>query len=382
MTPLETTGIYIHIPFCIKKCPYCSFTSFTPEKIPEEEYISTILKEIKTRYSEAESRDAGTVYFGGGTPSLISPAGISAILSAIAGKFRLTNPEITIEANPGTVDLDKLRGYRNAGVNRISIGVQSFNDRLVLNLGRSHSSKEALNAFESARTAGFDNIGIDLIHSISGESLQDWENDLKKAVLLHPEHISAYNLTIEEGTPFHHSQEKGLLYLPQEEEQTEMLLTTIEILCSAGYEHYEVSNYAMPGFRSQHNQIYWNGGDYLGIGVSAHSYIRKGWGIRRANSSNLTEYLNLINNKGTAVVDEEILSKEKAMGEAVFLGLRMMEGIVLNDFESRFGTGIETAFTNAVEELRTEGFLIYDKDNLKLTRKGLLFYNDVAIRFV
>ena len=341
-----------------------------------------MLKEIKTRCRETDIPDIGTVYFGGGTPSLISPGGISAILSAIAENFKLTNPETTIEVNPGTVDLEKLKGYRNAGITRLSIGVQSFNDRLLVNLGRSHSRKDALNTLESAGKAGFDNTGIDLIHSIEGESLQDWEDDLKEAVSLHPEHISAYNLTIEEGTPFHHSQEKGLLYLPQEEEQTEMLLTTIEILCSAGYEHYEVSNYAMPGFRSQHNQIYWNGGDYLGIGVSAHSYIRKGWGIRRANSSNLTEYLNLINNKETAVVDEEILSKEKAMGEAVFLGLRMMEGIVLNDFESRFGTGIETAFTNAVEELRTEGFLIYDKDNLKLTRKGLLFYNDVAIRFV
>jgi len=379
---LETAGIYIHIPFCISKCPYCSFTSFTSEKIPEKEYINAILKEIETRCRETDIPDIGTVYFGGGTPSLISPGGISAILSAIAENFKLTNPETTIEVNPGTVDLEKLKGYRNAGITRLSIGVQSFNDRLLVNLGRSHNSKEALNALESAGKAGFDNTGIDLIHSIEGESLQDWKDDLKEAVSLHPEHISAYNLTIEEGTPFHHSQEKGLLYLPQEEEQTEMLLTTIEILCSAGYEHYEVSNYAMPGFRSQHNQIYWNGGDYLGIGVSAHSYIRKGWGIRRANSSNLTEYLNLINNKGTAVVDEEILSKEKAMGEAVFLGLRMMEGIVLNDFESRFGTGIETAFTNAVEELRTEGFLIYDKDNLKLTRKGLLFYNDVAIRFV
>ena len=379
---METAGIYIHIPFCIRKCPYCSFTSFTSEKIPEKEYINAILKEIETRCRETDIPDIGTVYFGGGTPSLISPGGISAILSAIAENFKLTNPETTIEVNPGTVDLEKLKGYRNAGITRLSIGVQSFNDRLLVNLGRSHSRKDALNTLESAGKAGFDNTGIDLIHSIEGESLQDWEDDLKEAVSLHPEHISAYNLTIEEGTPFHHSQEKGLLYLPQEEEQTEMLLTTIEILCSAGYEHYEVSNYAMPGFRSQHNQIYWNGGDYLGIGVSAHSYIRKGWGIRRANSSNLTEYLNLINNKGTAVVDEEILSKEKAMGEAVFLGLRMMEGIVLNDFESRFGTGIETAFTNAVEELRTEGFLIYDKDNLKLTRKGLLFYNDVAIRFV
>jgi len=379
---LETTGIYIHIPFCIRKCPYCSFTSFTAEKIPEKEYLNAIVKEIETRCREIDLPDIGTIYFGGGTPSLISPGGISSILPALAEKFRLTDPEITIEANPGTIDLEKLKGYRNAGINRISIGVQSFNDRLLINLGRSHSSKEALNAFESARTAGFDNIGIDLIHSISGESLQDWENDLKKAVLLHPEHISAYNLTIEEGTPFHHSQEKGLLVLPAEEEQTDMLLAAIEILGAAGYEHYEVSNYALSGFRSRHNQIYWKGGEYLGIGVSAHSYTRKGWGIRRANSSNLTEYFNLINNKGTAVVDEEILSKEKAMGEAVFLGLRMMGGINLKDFESRFEIKIEAAYTDAIEELTTEDFLIYDNGHLKLTRKGLLFSNDVAIRFV
>src|SRR3990170_5004580 len=382
MTPLETTGIYIHIPFCIKKCPYCSFTSFTPEKIPEEEYISTILKEIKTRYSEAESRDAGTVYFGGGTPSLISPAGISAILSAIAGKFRLTNPEITIEANPGTVDLDKLRGYRNAGVNRISIGVQSFNDRLVLNLGRSHSSKEALNAFESARTAGFNNIGIDLIHSVGGESLQDWQDDLKEAVSLHPEHISAYNLTIEEGTPFHHSQEKGLLVLPAEEEQTDMLLTTVEILCTAGYEHYEVSNYALPGFRSRHNQIYWKGGDYVGFGVSAHSFYKKGWGVRMANNHDLTDYFNLINMNGSAVVEEELLTMDKAIIEAIFLGLRMMEGIDLKAFKERFGTGLEEAFPEAVRELRLEYFLAYDSEHLKLTKKGMLFSNDVALRFI
>ena len=307
---------------------------------------------------------------------------ISNICSALAEKFRLTNPEITIEANPGTIDLGKLRGYRNAGINRLSIGVQSFNDRLLINLGRSHSSKEALNAFESARTAGFDNIGIDLIHSISGESLQDWENDLKKAVLLHPEHISAYNLTIEEGTPFHHSQEKGLLVLPAEEEQTDMLLAAIEILGAAGYEHYEVSNYALSGFRSRHNQIYWKGGDYPGFGVSAHSYYKKGWGIRMANSPDLADYLNRINLNRTAVVEEDILTKEKAMGEAVFLGLRMMEGINVKDFESRFGINIEEAYSVAIEELMTEDFLIRDNDRLKLTRKGLLFYNDVAIRFI
>ena len=379
---METTGIYIHIPFCIRKCPYCSFTSFTAEKIPEKEYLNAIVKEIETRCREIDLPDIGTIYFGGGTPSLISPGGISSILPALAGKFRLTNPEITIEANPGTVDLDKLRGYRNEGVNRISIGIQSFNDRLLLNLGRSHSSKKALNAFESARTAGFNNIGIDLIHSVGGESLQDWQDDLKEAVLLHPEHISAYNLTIEEGTPFHHSQEKGLLVLPAEEEQTDMLLAAIEILGAAGYEHYEVSNYALPGFRSQHNQVYWKGGCYFGFGVSAHSYYKKGWGIRMANSPDLADYLNRINLNRTAVVEEDILTKEKAMGEAVFLGLRMMEGINVKDFESRFGINIEEAYSVAIEELMTEDFLIRDNDRLKLTRKGLLFYNDVAIRFI
>lgn len=379
---METTGIYIHIPFCISKCPYCSFTSFTPGKIPEKGYIHAILKEIEIRYHETDTPDIGTLYFGGGTPSLISPGGVSAILSAISEKFRLTNPEITMEANPGTVDLEKLKGFRDAGINRLSIGVQSFNDRLLINLGRSHNREDAINAFESARKAGFDNTGIDLIHSIEGQSLQDWKDDLKEAVSLHPEHISAYNLTIEEGTPFHHSQEKGLMVLPSEEEQTNMLIAAIEILCAAGYEHYEVSNYALPGFRSRHNQIYWKGGEYLGAGVSAHSYIRKGWGIRQANSSNLTEYLKLIKNKGTAVVDEEILSKEKAMGEAVFLGMRMMEGINVKDFEGRFGIKMEAAYTDAIEELIAEDFLVYDNNCLRLTRKGLLFSNDVAIRFV
>ena len=350
--------------------------------MPEKEYVSAILKEISSRNRETNSSDAGTIYFGGGTPSLISPGVISNILSELSKKFNLTNPEITIEANPGTVDMERLRGYKNAGINRISIGIQSFNDHLLLSLGRTHSSKEALNAFESARTAGFDNIGIDLIHSVGGESLQDWKDDLKDAVSLHPEHISAYNLTIEDGTPFHHSQEKGLLLLPSEDEQTDMLLETIEVLCTAGYEHYEVSNYALSGLRSQHNQVYWKGGDYFGFGVSAHSYFKKGWGVRMANSRDLTDYLNRINKNVTAVIEEETLTKEMAMGEAVFLGLRMIEGINVRDFESRFGINIETAYKDTIEELTTKDFLIYNNDHLKLTRKGLLFYNDVAIRFV
>lgn len=378
---MDAAGIYIHIPFCKTKCPYCSFTSITPGEIPEKEYVSSVLKEIRLRRNETELRNIGTVYFGGGTPSLISPGGISCILSAISEKFNLVKPEITIEANPGAVDKDRLRSFRYAGVNRISIGIQTFNDRLLSNLGRSHSGKEALTAFESARQAGFDNIGIDLMHSIAGESLQDWKDDLRDAMLLHPEHISPYNLTIEEGTPFHNSQEKGCLVLPPDDEQADMLLATIETLCAAGYEHYEVSNYALPGCRSRHNQIYWKGGNYIGLGVSAHSYYRKGWGVRMANSPDLTYYIDHMNNDAAAVVEEEILTRAKAMTESIFLGLRMMEGININDFESRFGIKIEEAYKDTIEELTTEGFLIHDNDHLKLTGKGLLFSNDVALRF-
>ncbi|MBI5233868.1 MAG: coproporphyrinogen III oxidase family protein, partial [Deltaproteobacteria bacterium] len=239
------------------------------------------------------------------------------------------------------------------------------------------------NAYESAREAGFENIGIDLIHSKPGETLSDWKEDLNEAVSLRPEHISAYNLTIEEETHFFHQQEKGILKLPQEEEQAEMFTLTEEILERAGYEHYEISNYALPRFRSRHNQIYWKGGEYLGLGVAAHSYRGQDWGIRTANVSSLKEYFRLISEKGNAVIEEEdILTKEKAMGEAVFLGLRMMEGIDLKDFEERFGIKIEESHPAAVKELTEQGLLNLDDQYLRLTKKGMLFLNEVSLRFI
>lgn len=398
-------GIYIHIPFCVKKCPYCDFTSFSPETIPEDEYIKALIREMEARKAEVKA-EVGTIYFGGGTPSLLSPKGVATILEGVSKNFKMPAPhpipvpqeerEITLEANPGTVDLDKLKGFRDAGVNRLSLGVQSLNDKLLSALGRIHTRKEALNAYESARRAGFQNIGIDLIHSKPGETLADWEKDLEETVSLQPEHISAYNLTIEEETHFFHLQEKGALKLPLEEAQAEMFTLTEEILEGAGYEHYEISNYALPGFRSRHNQIYWKGGEYLGLGVSAHTYIpftpalslrervkgEGGWGIRKANTSNLKEYLRLINEKGTAIAEEEMLTKEKAMGEAVFLGLRMMEGIDLKDFEERFGIGIEGAYPGVVQGLVEDGFLVLKEGHLRLTKKGILFLNEVSVRFV
>lgn len=385
-------GIYIHIPFCVKKCPYCDFTSLTPETLPEDRYIKALIREMEVRKAEVEEEvNVETVYSGGGTPSLLSPDSVKNLLIAISKEFTLKEPEITIEANPGTVDLDKLKGYRDAGVNRLSIGIQSLNDRLLSVLGRIHNRKEALNAYESARSAGFENIGIDLIHSVPGESLSDWEGDLKEAISLRPEHISAYNLTVEEETHFFHQQEKGFLGLPREEEQVAMFLETERILGDAGYEHYEVSNYALPGFRSRHNQIYWKGGEYLGLGVSAHSYISGRWSVvrgqancgrRAANTSNLEEYFRLIKEKGNAITEEEILPRKKAMGEAVFLGLRMMEGIDLSYFKDRFGIGIDAAYPDAVKDLMGDGLLESGGGHLRLTKKGILFLNDVSVRFV
>lgn len=377
-----TLGIYIHIPFCVKKCPYCDFTSFTPETLPEEEYLTAVTKEIEARKGEAGGKEVGTIYFGGGTPSLLSPTSVETILRAISNQFEVKDPEISVEANPGTVTLDKLKGYRDAGVNRLSIGVQSLNDRLLKVLGRIHTREEALKAYEAARKAGFKNIGIDLIHSKPGETLSDWGKELEEAVSLRPEHISAYSLTIEEETHFGHLHEKGILTLPPEEAQVDMFQATKEILEKAGYEHYEVSNFALPGFRSRHNQIYWRGGEYLGLGVSAHSYSKIGWGIRRGNTHDLTEYLGLVDEKGTAFVEEEILTKEKAMGEAVFLGLRILEGIKMKEFKERFGVGIEEAFANAVHDLTEKGLLEITQGHLRLTKKGLLLLNEVSVRFV
>ena len=349
---------------------------------------------MEVRGKGAETKSVETIYFGGGTPSLLSPKSIETILGAISKNFKIVPPhpqverEITLEINPGTVNLEKLKGYRDAGVNRLSIGVQSLNDTLLTTLGRIHNRQQALGAYEDAREAGFDNIGIDLIHSIPGESLSDWKRELKEVVLLGPEHISAYSLTIEEGTPFHCQLQKGLLALPSEETQVDMFLATEEILENAGYEHYEVSNYALPGFRSRHNQIYWKGGEYLGLGVSAHSYISGQWSvvsgqrIRTANSSNLEEYFRLINEKGNAVLQEEMLTKEKAMGEYLFLGLRMMEGINLKDFEERFGIEIETAYPDAVSDLTQKGLLDISQGHLRLTKQGLLLLNEVSFRFV
>jgi oxygen-independent coproporphyrinogen-3 oxidase len=366
-------GIYIHIPFCLHKCPYCDFNSIVINPLPEERYVKALLDEMRDRAGEFKKHTVETIYLGGGTPSLFSPLSIGTILEEIENNFSLGEGiEITIEANPNTVSHVKLSAFHSLSINRLSLGVQSFRDDCLKILGRVHTAQEALSAFDQARKAGFENVGIDLIFGIPHQTLDDWEGDLVRALNLQPEHISTYQLHVEEGTPLYQSMARGELALPSEELQAEMFEATWERLDQAGYEHYEISNFARSGLRSRHNQRYWKQKEYLGIGAGAHSFLWKGWGMRRANITNPLLYLESTERIGY----EEKLKKEEAIEEAIFLGLRQREGIDLKSFEERFGLTLYPHYPFL------EGLLKEESGRLKLTPRGLLLSNEVFLRLM
>ena len=274
----EPFSLYVHIPYCVSKCPYCDFNSHVAARIPEEEYTRTLLRELR-HYSASEAwanRSVKTIFFGGGTPSTFQGTSIAAILDEAAGLFPFDERmEITLEANPGAVDASRFRDYRRCGVNRISVGAQTFDADLLRFLGRVHSADETRQALNSIREAGFDNFSLDLIYGIPGQTVDGVSRDLSQALACEPPHLSAYNLTIEEGTPFHARYRQGLLKPLDEEVEIEMAERVQHALVRAGLERYEISNYARPGLESRHNVNYWEGGDYLGIGAGAHSHHRK-----------------------------------------------------------------------------------------------------------
>jgi len=370
------------VPFCKRKCPYCDFKSIEAARAPEDRFAGCLLKELEKTARETGLHEAllATVYLGGGTPSILSPDTVAGIISGIKSTFReAEEPEVTLEVNPDTVDLQKLTGFRSGGVTRLSIGFQALDDRHLVLLGRAHTAEAALNAFSFAREAGFANVGVDLMFAIPGQTLADWETTLRKVSALRPEHISLYGLTIEEGTPFHGRYGKEREGLPSEEIEALMYLKAREVLKDAGYRHYEVSNFALPGFESRHNSRYWKGADYLGIGPSAHSYIsRPLWGRRWWNIAVPYEYMDRVE-KGESPIDAgEELTREDAMLEAVMLGLRMVEeGVKHGPFTARFGVSPVEAFT--WDALILDGFVDKRGQDLVLTEKGLLFLNEVLL---
>ena len=387
----NTIGIYIHIPFCVKKCPYCDFNSVSDANIPDNAYIVTVLKELAAHIEGEPSlayKTLETIYIGGGTPSLIKPHNIKRLVSGIKRMFLgLHSQESTIEVNPGTVKKDALTGLLDAGINRLNIGIQSFNDKTLKTLGRIHFAKDTLKCYEYARRTGFDNIGIDLIFGIPDQSVDEWEQDLKTAIALKPEHISAYNLTVEKGTEFFELQKSGGLIQPSEEEQVLMYELAIDSLKEAGYNHYEISNFSLNGFESRHNLRYWSCMDYIGLGAGAHSYISfpdkniQGeppcWGIRWWNESDPTAYMRQINETEQAIAGKERLTKKEALGEGIFLGLRRIRGIDVNWFLRRFNMSLKDLYMHKFAALKMEGLLYEDAVGLRLTRKGLLLSNEV-----
>jgi len=383
--PGRRFSLYVHIPYCQAKCPYCDFNSYAVERWPEEQYADTLLAELARYLDEAPWRDAtiATIFFGGGTPSLFRPATITRLLETIAARAPLAgDAEITLEANPGTVERARLEGFRRAGVNRLSFGIQSFQPDLLRTLGRIHSADEARAAIAAARGAGFENLNLDLIFAVPGQTRAAWADDVAEIVRHAPEHVSAYNLTYEPGTPFHTLRARGALKPLDEEDELWMYQHVRAALADAGYVQYEISNFARPGRAARHNQGYWRGDDALGLGAGAHSFASvPGWGRRWANERVPERYMAGVARGGGAVVTREERSLATATAEFMFLGLRELTGISPGEFATRFGRALEEVYPR-VRELCAEELLAIQDGRLALTERGLLLADSVFTTFV
>ncbi|MDI6779084.1 MAG: radical SAM family heme chaperone HemW [Bacteroidota bacterium] len=367
-------GIYIHIPFCEKKCFYCDFYSITDGQTMGT-YIQFLLKEIDLYRHYFKAEPIESIYFGGGTPSLLHPSAVTEVLNKIYSYFLIKeNAEITLEVNPGTVDAQKLIDYRQVGVNRLSIGVQSFHDEDLIFLTRIHNSLDALRCYDDARKAEFKNVSIDLIFGLPTQTKSSWNDNLNKALELLPEHISAYSLIIEEGTPLFKLVKSKQVTVVSEEIETEMMNLTIERLTSRGYNHYEISNYAKPGFESIHNSNYWNHSNYLGFGPSAHSYWngKRWWNVRTVFS-----YYSRIKNGMMPIANGENLSRLQIANEMIMLGLRS-QGIDLDRLKSFFNFDGQPNFNKTIGNLINEQLVYISNNVLRLTAKGLLICDEVV----
>lgn len=367
-------GIYIHIPFCKQKCYYCDFVSYADacEEMPQ--YIETLIQEIEEfDFSEYQ---VTSIYIGGGTPSYLDSKDMKRILGKLQEKVDFKRVEITIEVNPGTVTLDKLRDYKEAGVNRISIGLQSTEDRLLKQIGRIHTYQEFLEVYRLAKKVGFQNINVDLMLGLPNQSVEDLKKSLKEIVTLNPNHISVYSLIVEEGTPIAKLLDKGRLELPEEEQERRMYWYVKDFLELNGYNHYEISNFAKKGKESKHNMNCWNQEEYIGFGVAAHSYIQQ---TRFCNTSDIEKY---INNRKKYVQIEEEQTIEDQKNEFMMLGFRKLEGVNIAKFKEKFIDNPIFLYRDKLNKLVEEGLIEIDLNYIKLTNKGLDLANLVFEEFI
>ena len=371
-------GIYVHIPFCKQKCYYCDFVSYCNKDDKIEPYIKTLIKEIEMQNIKS---NINTIYIGGGTPSYIDSKYITEIMDKIKKKNVIENVEITIEVNPGTATRGKLEDYKNSGINRLSIGLQTANNKLLKQIGRIHNYEEFLETYMIAREVGFNNINVDLIIGLPNQRIQDLKNSLDEVIKLLPEHISVYSLIIEDGTPIKTQIENGKLQLPDEETERNMYWYVKNTLELNGYKHYEISNFAKNGYESKHNMNCWNQDEYIGFGISAHSYRNI---TRYSNTDNINEYIRNIKSDSPEKnrIIHEVQKLEDTEKEFMLLGLRKIDGVSISEFKDRFGDNPIYLYRNKLKKLSDENLIKVDENNIKLTNKGIDLANIVWEEFV
>ncbi len=378
---MKPAGIYIHIPFCRSRCSYCDFATGMYSAAMAERYVHSLVKEVGSWREVEPAETVDTIYFGGGTPSLLSPAQLEALLKAMRQRFSVSaDVDVSIEINPGTVTPEVLAAFRNLGVNRASFGAQTFDDGELARLGRSHTADETRRTFRDLRDTGFDNISFDLIAGLPGQTIERWQRNLDEAFSLRPEHLSFYLLEVHQGTPLASHIKSGLQPPPDEDLAADMYEVMLDRALEAGYEHYEISNLCLPGYESRHNTKYWTAAPYYGFGCSAHSYDG---GFRRwANERALVRYIEMIEQDRKAIVDETQLTETDRQAEAVFLGLRMMQGFSFTEYQEVFGADLREKHENDLTRFREAGLIECSGDLLKLTRAGALLSNEVFSAFV
>ncbi len=370
-------SLYIHIPFCISKCIYCDFNSIVMKSQIVDEYLNAIengLQAMSGKYSFK------TVYIGGGTPTVLNEIQLSKLLNIIYKYVDVSNlNEYTIEVNPGTLNDEKIIALKESCIDRSSIGIQSFNDQYLKLLGRIHTAREAKEVFSSLREKGFENISIDLIYGYPTQTLSEWKTDLRECLILDPEHISAYCLTYEQGTPLVGLMNSGKLRKLREEEELNMYEHTNDFLGNKGYKHYEISNFAKPGKECRHNTVYWENREYIGLGAGAFSYIN---GERYCNIKDVNEYISAVESKKSLICFSEKLPQEKRASEILIMALRMTSGISKNEFFDRSGYDLTELFGAQLNILTQAGLINFDDERIKLTRKGLSLADSVMMEFV
>jgi oxygen-independent coproporphyrinogen-3 oxidase len=390
---MKHAGIYIHIPFCRSRCSYCDFATGAYEGELAERYVCALTKEIDAferpptatplagEARRSASLDVDTIYFGGGTPSLLAPAQVERILRAVHERFRVASgAEVTLEMNPGTVTKETVAQFRAAGINRASFGLQTFDDEQLRRLGRTHTAADARRTLSILREAGFDNVSFDLIAGLPGQTLRQWAENMDEALALRPAHLSLYLLEVHSGTPLAAQLREGRWPQPDADLAAEMYQLLVERTRAAGYEHYEISNFCLAGCEARHNLKYWTNAPYYGFGSSAHSY--DGARTRWSNERDAARYVELMETRASAVVEVNELSERDAGAEALFLGLRLMRGVDLEAHQIRFGTDVRSEYAADLSRFREAELIEIDGDLLRLTPSGVLLSNEVFAAFV